>query len=121
MVKSHAHYMDHKHYTDIMHGHTVTDGGHSHYCPNQVFGAAANTYQSGAGGLWVQAGDYRTQESGANVSVNDLDANQRYRLSTESRYIQDPNVNRQFTESNDASAIENRPKNYTVKIWKRTA
>lgn len=121
MVKSHAHYMDHKHYTDIMHGHTVTDGGHSHYCPNNVFGAATNTYQSGAGGLWVQAGDYRTQVSGANVLVNDLDANQRYRLSTESRYIQDPNVNRQFTESNDAGAIENRPQNYTNRIWKRIA
>jgi len=29
-------------------------------------------------------------------------------------------VDRSWTDSNDNNAIENRPKNYTIKIWKRT-
>ena len=124
MVKSHVHYMDHKHWTDIMHSHGITDPGHAHGL--EVFrNVANNTVFSGILSVY-NAGDsaslrYPIQVSGTGITVKAIEETERWRLSTESRYIGNEGVNRQYTESNDANAIENRPKNYTVKIWKRTA
>ena len=122
MVKSHSHYMDHKHYTDIMHGHGISDPGHIHGLARLVEGAGLQTSlntQLSNFGIYENRGVVENHTTG--ISVNAIGENERWRLSTESRYIGNEDVNRQYTESNDANAIENRPKNYTVKIWKRTA
>lgn len=124
LVKSHAHYMDHKHYTDIMHGHSITDNGHSHGL--QAFkNVANNTVSSGVLPVY-NAGEsaslrFPVEVSGTGIYVNSLREEERWRLSTESRYIDNEAVNRQYTESNDANANENRPQNYTSRIWKRIA
>lgn len=119
--------MDHKHYTNIKHDHTVNDPGHGH----NLFGGPrvynANRYLSnsadGSNVIGANTPDWAWSIAvGGNttgITVNGLGDD--WRLSTESRYIGNEGVNRQYTESNDANAIENRPKNYTVKIWKRTA
>lgn len=124
MVKRHVHYMDHKHYTDIMHGHSITDNGHSHGL--QAFkNVANNTVSSGVLPVY-NAGEsaslrFPVEVSGTGIYVNSLREEERYRLSTESRYIGNEGVNKQYTESNDVNAIENRPENYTNRIWKRIA
>ena len=124
LVKRHVHYMDHKHYTDIMHGHSITDNGHSHGL--QAFkNVANNTVSSGVLGVY-NAGEtaslrFPIEVSGTGIYVNSLREDERWRLSTESRYIGNEGVNKQYTESNDVNAIENRPQNYTNRIWKRIA
>lgn len=115
--------MDHKHWTDIGHGHQVSDQGHFHTVPSARVALGSdwggsypqNTYRLD---YTYDLGLHTTTEL-SGISVVDLPSTQR--LSTESRYIGNEGVNRQYTESNDTNAIENRPKNYTVKIWKRTA
>lgn len=122
MVKSHVHYMDHKHFTNINHGHTINDPGHRHTVWTSSYSGDATCIpqQTNGVGLDYNGGKYgNMSSSGTGITVNGTGDD--WRLSTESRYINDTNVNRQNTESNDTNAIENRPKNYTVKIWKRTA
>lgn len=123
MVKSHAHYMDHKHYTDIYHGHNYDDPGHNHglsvfknVVNNGVDSGILPVYNDGQGASLR----YPIGPSGIGITIQHGPSD-RNRLSTEARYIGNEGVNRQYTESNDNNAIENRPKNYTVKIWKRTA
>ena len=122
LVKSHTHYMDHKHYTDIMHRHGITDPGHKHdlYGPLYDGNADVPTYWSSGVGI-SHHGSWGVGPSATGITVNNIAENERWRLSTESRFIGNETVNRQYTDSNDTNAIENRPNNYTVKIWKRTA
>ena len=120
MVKSHVHYMDHKHYTDIMHAHSIYDPGHAHNYTH-AYGGSPYFAASGDAGFYWASDTYESSKSTTGIVVNSISENEKWRLSTESRYIGNESVNRQNTESNDTNAIENRPKNFTIKVWKRTA
>lgn len=122
MVKSHTHGMQHYHYTDLAHGHTVNDPGHYHNTPLQIFnnpngalvrdGCALGINGDGIG----QNNNYSSRDA-TGITVNDLSTTNRWSSGAYENAV----TQRLSTDSNDTNAIENRPINYTVKIWKRTA
>ena len=142
VVGDHKHYMDHQHYTDIMHNHNITDPGHSHGLA--VYKNVANNGVS-IGLLPIyNVGEeaslrYPIVGSGTGISVNSIGENERHRLSTEARYINNAGVNRAFTDiqcttdgqsstiytdyqySENPTAVSITPTYVGVYTWKRTA
>ena len=114
--------MEHHHYTNIEHGHTAYDKGHVH----KPF-VDANWGGSGSGSAWLYGvADYQpisvlnqqTAIGYADIVVNGTGENQKY----SSGSISDINwTARTQTDSNNTNNNENRPENFTIKIWKRTA
>ena len=110
--------MQHYHVTDIQHAHGITDPGHIH-----GYERGSNNDESFAG-----AGAYRffytyslfnTYSAKTGITINSLAENERYRRSGGS--IDSLSNERTQTDSNNSNANENRPENFTIKIWKRTA
>ena len=126
MVKSHTHGMAHYHNTNINHGHEISQTPHSHgiydfgthdfnetTVETNVFGATRIIVGNGQtwGGIGIKG-------SNANVSV--IGTGDLNKPSTNS-YYHGTTIDRNSTDSNNDNANENRPENFTVKIWKRTA
>ena len=135
IVDNHVHYMDHKHWTDIMHSHGITDPGHYHDIPVYK-NVANNTVNSGLIPIY-NAGEvaslrYQMTAVGTGISVNAIGENERWRLSTESRYIGNEGVNRQYTDgqsqtlytdyqyAESPAAVSITPTYVGVYTWKRT-
>ena len=99
--------MQHYHTTNTRHSHGVTLEGSY---PNNM-----TTCYTGYSGGTVRA--FLDTGVGPAISINqsgdDSDSGNARVIGT--------GATKTNTESNDNNAIENRPKNYTVKIWKRTA
>ena len=119
MVKSHTHGMKN-------HTHSGTTGS----CRNLADGQerwtgwwnagnpSNNIYPDAGGAVWVDGNlKGRMENEGSDKDYNyryNIDVNHRHDFSTGS-----PSDN--TTDSNNSSATENRPMNYTIRVWKRTA
>lgn len=118
MVKSHTHGMQHYHYTNINHGHGITDPGHTHGFSRFWDGAgeqkSLHTQLSGYGGY--DGGFIENARTG--ISVNDTGDLQKF---SSGALANDQWAGRTQTDSNNQLATEIRPTNFTVKIWKRIA
>lgn len=107
MVKSHTHDMQHYHNTDITHSHGVTM--YKSY-PN----LGAYGYGASSGTSIICLFNYGDEQF---INIKDGGGTK----SSGNSLAIGTGTTKTNTESNDNNAIENRPKNYTVKIWKRTA
>jgi hypothetical protein len=135
VVDNHKHYMDHKHYTDIYHKHNYDDPGHSHglsafknVSNNGVDSGVLPVYNTGEGASLR----FPITSSGVGISIQ-YGPSDRDRLSTESRYIGNEGVNRQYTDyqsqtlytdyqyAESPAAISITPTYVGVYTWKRTA
>ena len=105
MVKSHTHGMEHHHFTDIAHNHAYSNYVFSFNPPSGELYA-----QSSLTGYTVGGGTYYTEGA----------TGERYRYSGGAVSDQQSTPRTQ-TDSNNSAAVETRPTNFTVKIWKRTA
>ena len=119
-VKTHIHGMSHFHYTDIAHGHTVTDPGHDHKID---YGESSGS-GSHRGSAHINISEFQgavTYTSWTGIKVNPLGTTLK---DSSWAGVWDSNhnwVNISNTGVNTNNANENRPENFTVKIWKRTA
>ena len=109
--------MQHYHYTNINHGHGITDPGHYH-----AYNIATNS-----GGAYAAPGDMGfyyenyagiTDTKTTGISVNGTGDLQKFSSGSLANNQWD---GRTQTDSNNSNANENRPQNFTVKIWKRIA
>ena len=118
MVKSHTHGMQHYHVTDIQHTHGINDPGHTHsyYVATNSGGAYA---APGDMGFYYENYPGTTEGATTGISIKYLADNEK--LKTSGGSITAQGAQRTSTDSNNTNNNENRPKNYTVKIWKRTA
>ena len=126
LVKSHTHGMQHHHVSNIDHSHTITDPGHAH---SQLFsgqnrGIPGFTPAPSGGGDYVNIsggspyyGELVIQRNVTGISVNPLGA---YGVAS-GNALNSQGTEIFNTDSNNPSAIETRPTNFTVKIWKRIA
>lgn len=108
--------MEHHHWTDINHTHSITDNGHDHNVWTDV-GVA-----SGTSSLQVLPYGYGGTASSIGRSTTGIIINGCNERKYSDGSVSDTNSTpRTSTDSNDLSATETRPTNFTVKIWKRTA
>ena len=99
MVKSHTHDWSNTH------NHGITDPGHKHFITGSKTTALSN---------WLD--NYFTAGSSTNVGAQGANSVG----NTTGITINNTTISG-TTSSNNTSNIENRPVNYTIKIWKRTA
>ena len=119
MVRNHDHGMEHHHIVDIHHGHTINDPGHAHsYDKGYAPGHSAN--HPGNNVFYDADQPYDTSKVATGITVNSEPATDRYKYSGGSVSDQQGTL-RVKTDGNDNYGIENRPSNFTVKIWKRIA
>lgn len=123
LVKSHKHGMQHYHYTNIAHGHEISDSGHLHAMPRFVEGSdpvpseqktADNNNTSTYGNAYQQ----NTFRSTTGVRVVDLPETNKF---SSGALANNQWAGRTETDSNDNNAQENRPSNFTARLWKRIA
>ena len=120
--------MQHYHYTNIAHPHTVTDYGHYHKMSLDTEGnyeihrgdPTGSNYNSVAYRYTTEAGLYYAGRAYTGVSVNPLSEADGWKYS-QGAVSDGSSTPRTKTDSNNTSATETRPTNFTVKIWKRTA
>lgn len=132
MVKSHTHEMAHYHNTNINHGHGVTDNGHFHSHIYADAPGANETYWQNTEGMtaggWPRVATYvgdttyvtKLVTGYANSGVTVNGTGDLIKSSTNSLY-HGTGSERNYTASNNDNNNENRPENFTIKIWKRTA
>lgn len=122
MVKSHTHEMAHYHETNINHTHSAGDRGHSHALGSYQFVVGSGTQDGGipGGGPWVRLlqGAITTNTDYADIYINGTGD---VLKPSSNSYYQGTTTDRNYTASNNDNANENRPENFTVKIWKRIA
>ena len=124
LIKSHTHGMQHYHLIDISHGHTASDSGHTHdfagggqvQDSDQYADMEKNYHYTGSNAPnW---GWHKAVLTGhANITVADFSGN-KWSSGSCADYT---GASKTETDSNNSSAVETRPTNFTVKIWKRTA
>lgn len=116
--------MQHYHLTDISHGHTASDSGHTHdfagggqvQDSDQYADMEKNYHYTGSNAPnW---GWHKAVLTGhANITVADFSGSKWSGGSC----VDATGTAKYQTDSNNPSATETRPTNFTVKIWKRTA
>lgn len=128
MVKSHTHGMDHYHST-VPHKHTRG----SFEITGTVSFANVSTEDTGVvsavGGAFEKSGRPSSgqfmQSVGSGYAQNanyiDFAASRNWIGESSTESPDTYGASRQYTDSNNNNANENRPENFTVKIWKRTA
>lgn len=118
LVKNHVHNMNHIHDRGNM---NIWGNAGSYLASYDAFGEGAlnpnviSTNKSASGGSGVGWAQIQI-----NTSFNNGVGWTGYTGGTRNPDWNNP-VEKQNTEGNDPNGIENRPKNYTIKIWKRTA
>ena len=85
--------LSHKH--SITHSHSITDPGHSHGVPTGAQDGSNDGYNDHA---YSYEGNNSTTASKTNITVNSFKG-----------------------DSEPSGGVENRPENYTIRVWKRTA
>lgn len=122
MVKSHIHGMQHYHYTNINHGHTINDPGHGHsigfyYYSDAGSSVIINSIPGVANsGLETKFSNVDNKTTGISVNGTGDD----HKLSS-GALANAQWAGRTETDSNDNNAQENRPSNFTARLWKRIA
>lgn len=111
--------MEHHHIVDIHHGHTINDPGHVHSY-GRAYAPGHSATHPGNNVFFDDNQDYNTSSAVTGITVNTEPAEDRYKYSGGSVSDQQ-GTQRTSTDSNNISAVETRPTNFTVKIWKRTA
>jgi hypothetical protein len=123
LIKSHTHGMQHYHYTNISHGHEINDPGHKHDMYGPSYDGTATLPSSWSDGVGIQNyGSLGIGVSATGITVKPFPYADAWMASSGS--LQNTNwpwTERLQTDSNNTSATETRPTNFTVKIWKRTA
>ena len=83
------------HTHSITHSHSITDPGHTHGIPTAVYDKQNGGYNDHGYGF---EGNNKTTNSTTNITVDSFEGN-----------------------SDSSGGNENRPENYTIRVWKRTA
>lgn len=124
---------DHNHWLDASHNHTISDPWHSHGLYGRETeggtGLRGNSDIAGTGNVnWNYSTAMDPAPTGITINSKELSL---YVSAPLQGNVYNPNVSivqrdhshtiPANTASNNANAIENRPQNYTNRIWKRIA
>lgn len=115
--------MQHYHYTNIDHGHEINDPGHLHAMPRFVDGSGSvpEEQKKADNNGWSNYGspyEQNTYRSTTGVRVEDLPETNKF---SSGALANAQWAGRTETDSNDYNAQENRPSNFTARLWKRIA
>lgn len=119
MVKSHTHGMEHYHYTNITHEHNYHNNMmHVNMTMNMYTGAGDASHLLSVPGVYGSIYEVYNMGDlyGYSEVVVDKYEGSKYSGGSISNEQSTP---RTLTDSNNSSAFENRPKNYTIRIWRR--